>query len=353
MENNSFESDVEQIYNILENKKIIVKEAETVDQVFYVSLPSSSVLHISATIYNKKFKEATDDGLQTEEELLFHLDKNGLFTKADQERIDKLSKTISDYDLLLRKLGKTDKTEKYRSLYLKKRQEAQDELQLISSRRQNLLCNSAEHHANAAKMQFMLPFCCFSLDGKRYWSIYDEFQNQQNSIMISFFLGPFVEFFNRCMQYDVRRLSRNFDWRSKWRIACKTGTPIIGRPVTDWTPIQLQLAMWSNFYDNIYESYDCPPDWLIENDEELDKWLEERSKKADNDRYKRFSEEGSSVSHNASGSTGKQDVMIFENKERYFPEFVEKSEIRKFNMLNEKLGLDIKQDILTGEVING
>lgn len=319
----------------------MVFERESIQEIYYVRIPSASLVHISSAIYDLKLEEAINAGFQTEEKLVEFLKKQGIFTENDEKRIDECVKSLDGLNLMLSKVTNSDVASKYSDIYTGKIDTIEKELSALRSKRNSLLYNSAEHHANSAKMQFLLPFCSFTVDGKLVWDTYNAFELEGESDVVTYLLSGFIGFYNECFNYNTRKLARNNEWRSKWRIACKTGSPLLPGPVSEWTPIQTALCFWSNFYDGVYEAYESPPDWIIEDDEELDKWIKAQHEKHDQDKIQKFGR-GVSKDHD--------DVMIFQNRENYFKEYVDKQHIREFNETNKDLGINISQDIMTGEI---
>jgi hypothetical protein len=56
----------------------------------------------------------------------------------------------------------------------------------------------------------------------------------------------------------------------------KTSEPLFGIPTSEYTIDQLNLIYWSNYYQSIYEMMpeDRPSDFVIEDDEALDAYME-------------------------------------------------------------------------------
>lgn len=42
--------------------------------------------------------------------------------------------------------------------------------------------------------------------------------------------------------------------------------------VSEWSSDQTRFAHWMQFYDGIYQSLDCPDEWIIQDNHLLDKW---------------------------------------------------------------------------------
>ena len=54
-----------------------------------------------------------------------------------------------------------------------------------------------------------------------------------------------------------------------------SGQPLFKEPVSEWTDHKLYFVSWLNFYGKIYAIPDGPPEHIIENDAQLDKWIYE------------------------------------------------------------------------------
>jgi hypothetical protein len=68
------------------------------------------------------------------------------------------------------------------------------------------------------------------------------------------------------------------EWRARWRASTKTGSPLFEGSTTDWNINQVALVHWSSFYDSIFEHHERPEQRIIENDDLLDKWVDEKGK---------------------------------------------------------------------------
>jgi hypothetical protein len=98
------------------------------------------------------------------------------------------------------------------------------------------------------------------------------------------------------------------EWRARWKASTKTGSPLFEGPVMDWTINQVALVFWSNFYDSIYEHPERPVQKVIDNDDLLDKWVEDQSKKME-DRARKNSSGGSGLK-----ALDHDEVIVFDNE---------------------------------------
>lgn len=99
------------------------------------------------------------------------------------------------------------------------------------------------------------------------------------------------------------------EWRARWKASKDTGTPLFKGVVSDWNPSQIALAYWFSYYDNIYEHPDRPPLKVINNDDLLDKWVEDKSKEMENRAKKQNKYSGAANR----GALDHDEVIVFED----------------------------------------
>lgn len=108
------------------------------------------------------------------------------------------------------------------------------------------------------------------------------------------------------------------EWRARWKASKDTGTSLFEGVVSDWNPSQVALSYWFSFYDNIYEHPERPPMKIINDDDLLDKWVEDKSREMENRAKKENSKYGSSK-----GALAYDEVIIFEDADdEYYDELV-------------------------------
>jgi len=97
------------------------------------------------------------------------------------------------------------------------------------------------------------------------------------------------------------------EWRARWRASTKTSSPLFEGVTTDWNINQVALVFWSNFYDNIYEHPERPEQKIIDNDDLLDKWVEDQAKKMEEN-----SRKNSKRYKNATNTLDYDEVIVFD-----------------------------------------
>jgi hypothetical protein len=141
---------------------------------------------------------------------------------------------------------------------------------------------TCEGRAGIAKLKFILGSSVYN-DGNEPIFNHKLFWKETNSV-----LDKIVAFYNenRIPESDFRLIARSDEWRLYWN--CKrAGLPIFNGSSMDLTDEQRQLIYWSNLYDNIYESPDCPEDVVIADDDATDGFLiDQHNKRQEKDREK-------------------------------------------------------------------
>lgn len=80
--------------------------------------------------------------------------------------------------------------------------------------------------------------------------------------------------------------------------------------MSDWNINQVALCFWSNFYDNVYEHPERPPQKVIENDDLIDKWAKDQSKKME-DRAKK---ENKGYDSKTTSVFDHDDIVVFDEE---------------------------------------
>lgn len=110
------------------------------------------------------------------------------------------------------------------------------------------------------------------------------------------------------------------EWRARWKASRDTGTSLFSGVVADWNPSQVALAYWFSFYDSIYEHHERPPMKIINNDDLLDKWVEDKTREVES----RAKKENSKYGAGSRGALNYDEVIIFEDADDdYYDELME------------------------------
>ncbi len=90
----------------------------------------------------------------------------------------------------------------------------------------------------------------------------------------------------------ARLMAKNSMARLLWVVSRETGASLFGSDLNNWSMAQIAFTNWCLFYDSIYESYECPPERVIKDDELIDDWMENQKIKRNEESESKYSKRG-------------------------------------------------------------
>jgi hypothetical protein len=244
--------------------------------------PTNIVRLRANIIYDESYNRAISEGFLDSEDLEELLKERNIFTEKDQEEIDRLKSKLEGQEVLLAKTvvvkAKQDRLKKIVK-------DLKEEIYVLRSKKTTALMMSAESKSEEDRSFFLCWACTYSFDtGKLFWPTYYNLLKETNLIFKDRILIEFLRFARGISTTIIRFIARSNLWRIRYLTSVKTSESLFGIPTSEYTNDMLNLAYWSNFYQNIYEMLpeDRPPDLVIEDDDALDAYMQsyynERSK---------------------------------------------------------------------------
>ena len=87
---------------------------------------------------------------------------------------------------------------------------------------------------------------------------------------------------------QIRELARTEPWKSLWIIREKSKIPLFANIDSgELTHNQKNIVIWSQMYDNIQESLECPSSEVINDDDMLDGWFIVQSRKREKEKMQK------------------------------------------------------------------
>lgn len=216
-------------------------------------------------IYNEAFQTAFVDGIMTEYEIKEWMNDNGLWTIEHENKTKKLKNELETLkiEIYKRRYEKKDR-EQIRKYIRACEKFTADHLKEKSSYYQN----TREGYALSEKMNWIIRNSTYS-DNQLYdfkdISVNYVLDEWQNSIL---------------SETVIRDLAREEPWKSLWSIRQGANIRLFSNiDNMELTPNQKHLVIWSQVYDNIQESLDCPDEDFIKDDDVLDGWFLIQSQK--------------------------------------------------------------------------
>jgi len=214
----------------------------------------------SHRIYQEGYDEAIKDGLMTTSDIDHMMKVRGLWGDREEKELKDMQKQIENIKCLMFQKRKNKK-------YLK-------------SSRKNLRLNEVLYYNIASKQSAFYSQSCesFAETARLCWLIKKVSFIDNKKIDDDYDMNQLVSLYNRSMLSDtiIRELARNEPWRSLWSSSIASLGQIklfYNKEKAENTINQKNLILWSNTYDKIQESPDCPEEDAIKDDDVLDGWF--------------------------------------------------------------------------------
>lgn len=159
-------------------------------------------------------------------------------------------------------------------------------------REEEVLAHSAEARADEARTSFLVSCCTLSgeLLDQPVWNSWEDFQTSTDYRLIADGRRAFLRAWQGLPIKIIRAIARSHEWRTRWKAAVETGTPLFEGHGTDWDANKRNLVWWSEFYDGVHRHPECPPEATINDDEALQDWLNQQIAKRNNRQEQRAGE---------------------------------------------------------------
>ena len=278
----SYQQTEELLECIINNKKLVQVDSRNGKVFIVLSYPSSQEILLSRYTRAAALLEAEKEGLPSRAEIAEVIDKRGIINEEDREKIKELeNKLVAQRRLLsLTKISARRKTVEETISRLSQ------EIEHIKSQGDNLYTLTREYRADEVALLYMAWASTYTVGGEKWWSSFHAFESETDLLFRSSTITQYAMFNQGLSVAEVRFAARHVLWRIRYTAALKIGGPLFPQGLYDLTPDQQSLLYWSNYYQSIYEMLpdDRPADDIIQNDEELDAYMESYFKNAEKER---------------------------------------------------------------------
>lgn len=270
----------------------------------------------SCEIYNESYQQAYIDGIMSEDEMTDWMMEKDLWSPHDDKKIESLKKDIERLKIEIYN-ARNDKSLRERiRLYIRA---AEKQIAIISLKKHSYMQNTREGIATADKVSWIIKNTTFHKN-KLY-----KFDQLSLSYVIDEWQSSFLP------DSTCRELARNEPWKSLWTIRDNINSRLFANSGRyELTHNQKNLIIWSQMYDNIQESLECPSKDVIEDDDMLDGWFIIQNKKREKENAEKEVD-----------SLVKNDKI--KNSSEVFVVAKDKEHISKINLANDTNAAIIKQ----------
>lgn len=257
----------ELLAEIIVGKKIFVYG----DNVLAVRNPLTSEIDNSRIVSIRKKKELEKRGIPTKEEMRKILITKGILSNNFYNMMAYYNDQITS----LHDAKKITNSE-YQIAEINAQIEVSvRQLRGMEHKEASLMCNTIEYLVEDCKINYLSSQCllCGVELNTKYWKSYEDYCMDENTSLILDTKKNFMSLMNGIAIYRIRAIARNSEWRKKWNTSKKTGTPIFEGSSSSWDKNKTNLCYWSDFYDNIFEYKNPPPDEVLNDDDKLFDWI--------------------------------------------------------------------------------
>jgi len=225
----------------------------------------------AAMVYNKAYKEAINSGLLSRKDLSELIKKRHIISEEELNRLSRLESKLEAQKILL---SKTTKVRANQDRLKKIISDLESEIFSIKEKEMSKLMLSAETKAEEDRYNFLCAKSVYHNDSL-FWPSYEIYKKETNLLLKNEILSEFMAFYNGISTDVIRYIARHNLWRVRYVTSRKTSEALFGRPTSEYTIDMLNLAFWSNYYQQIYDMLpeDRPPESIIEDDEALDAYM--------------------------------------------------------------------------------
>lgn len=254
----------------------------------------------SCQVYNKVFEESIIDGVMTQEENDQWMVDQGLWTEEDDEKTKGLEKDLERLKVEIFNARLNDSLKERIRLYLRA---GEKQLNEHLAKKTQYYSNTCEGLASIEKTLYLIKKTTY-LNKELY-----NFDDISLHYILSEWQNSFLE------ESQCRELARTEPWKSLWILREKSGIKLFNNDQNqELTYNQKNIVMWSQMYDNIQESMDCPSNDVIEDDDLLDGWFILQNRKREKERSEQSFEE--SVKSDKIKNSSEVFVMARSNKDK-------------------------------------
>jgi hypothetical protein len=273
---------------IIDNNKIIIIS------------PTIDILQESCEIFDEIYEKSYNDGIMTEEDNENWMIESQLWSKEEEEKIKGYNKDLERLKVEIYNAKNNDALKEKIRLYLRSGEKQLLELQ---NKKNQYYLNTCEGIATSEKTAFIIKNTSFIKNNLC------DFEKINLTFLIDRYHNTFLK------ENEIRELARTEPWKSLWIIRQNSGNKLFCNPEnTDLNYNQKNLIIWSQMYDNIQESLDCPSKEVIEDDDMLDGWFIIQSKKRDKEKSEQDFE--NSVKSNKIKNSSEIFIMAPSQKEK-------------------------------------
>ena len=238
-----------------------------------VHSPTIDQLVQSCQKYNEAYEQAVNDGLMTEDDMSSWMKEQYLWTSFHENKLEEIKKKVENLKVEIYEARQDPKLAKRIRSSIRETEDILSEQLLQKNYNYQ---NTCEGLASTEKTSWLIQNLTFKNN-----QLYDFSDTPLQTVIEQWYLSFLPD--NKC-----RDLARNEPWKSLWIIREKSQLQLFANAgLTELNHNQKNLIVWSQMYDNIQESLDCPSKEVIEDDDMLDGWFIVQNRKREKEKLEK------------------------------------------------------------------
>ena len=245
---------------------------------YYLSTPSRRDRFDAERVYFDFYRDAINNGLYIEDEIMELLYKYKLWTDEKEKNVKIFSAKIEDIKVdMFNSYTRNDRIKSLR----KELRDIEKFVNELAAQKSTLNNFTAKSIASFARSNYLISHSIFSYNKNKQIKVWDN----DNPIISEAYktLSNYI-----LEENDYRELACSSIWKHIW--GSRKGSNLFGRSAVDLSMQQKTLISWSNLYENVYKNSDCPPDRVIEDHDLLDGWMIAQKRKRETELNKEIIE---------------------------------------------------------------
>ncbi len=289
------------------------------DKLFLFKQPDNYTKAQADLIYDSTYNDAVKSGMLPVDKLKEILEKRHIISDKEQKELEGLKSQLYAQQILF---GKTTRIKANQDRIKKIVDRLKEEISVIESKRLSKLAMSAESKASEEKALYLCWACTYIKiedNYELYWKNFDNLLNEYKIELRNKILIKFLQFKAGIPTETIRFLARHSLWRIRYVTSQKVSDPLFGVPTSQYTNDMMNLAYWSNFYQNIYEMMpkDRPTDLVIEDDDALDAFMKSYYEERNREETAEKSKYQTKQNRGTLSAFDKEEVIVTRSHELY------------------------------------
>ncbi len=202
------------------------------------------------------YSDAVSDGIKTDEQMQEWMTERGFWSKEKDEKMEGITKDIENTKVTMYENRFSDvHIEQGRNII----KAGEEQYSKLNRQKGKFFNNTCEGVAIAARVAEYMKRCTY------FGSEVYDFSSAPIEVLSALYYSILLS------EKSCRELARTEPWKALWIM--KDHTNLFANDDRELSLDQRNILVWSNMYDSVQESMDCPADDVIDDDDLLDGWF--------------------------------------------------------------------------------